>query len=154
MKASSEFEARPTESDLRSDLPPYEELDHPADLRLLARGHDLKKLFVHAAQGMFYLMRCEPGGEGQPVSHQVVLDSHDLEALLVDWLNELLYLSEAEGELYHTYNITHLKPTRLEAVIHGTTNRPPQKGIKATTFSDLRTIRSEAGYEVAITFDV
>ena len=93
-------------------------------------------------------------GEGGAISHEVVIVSYDLETLLVDWLNELLYLSEAEEELYHTYNITHLEPTRLEAMIHGTTHRPPQKGIKATTFSGLHVTRNEAGYEATITFDV
>lgn len=135
-------------------LLPFEELDHPADLCLRVRGRHLEELFANAARGMFHLMRCEPREQGRAVSHEVVLGSPDSETLLVDWLNELLYLSEAEEEFYHTYIITHLEPTHLKARVQGTTGRPPQRGIKATTFFDLHVARCEAGYEATITFDV
>ncbi|OGO06589.1 MAG: hypothetical protein A2Y73_04730, partial [Chloroflexi bacterium RBG_13_56_8] len=131
-------------------MSPFEELGHPADLCLRIWGQDLGQLFADAARGMFHLMRCSRSEKGRPVSHRVVLDSYDLEALLVDWLNELLYLSEADEELYHSYSIVHLEPGHLEAVVQGKTECPCERGIKATTFSGLEVIRTEIGYEATI----
>jgi SHS2 domain-containing protein len=88
------------------------------------------------------------------VSHQVTLESYDLEALLVDWLNELIYLREADQECYDTYEIVRLEPTRLEALVRGTTRHLPQKVIKAATFSGLEITRDARGYSATITFDV
>jgi SHS2 domain-containing protein len=134
--------------------PPFEELEHTADLRLGVHGGSLEELFIHAAQGMFHLMRCQPQGEGQAVARQVALESYDLEALLVDWLNELIYLREANQECYDACEIIRLEPTRLEAIVRGTTHHPPQKVIKAATFSGLEIVRDAADYGVTITFDV
>jgi len=133
---------------------PFEEIDHTADLCLRVCGSNLKDLFVHAARGMFALMQCEPGGRAGRVSHHILLTAHDLEALLVDWLNELLYLAEAYQELYDVYDMEHLGETRLEALVHGATDHSPQRGIKAATFSDLHVTHSSVGYQATITFDV
>lgn len=144
----------PMEPEPQPGDPPFEELEHTADLRLKVRGSNLEELFTHAAQGMFYLMRCQPQGEGRAVTRQVMLESYDLEALLVDWLNELLYLREANQECYHAYEIVHLEPTRLEATVRGSTGHWPQKVIKAATFSALEIVRDARGYSATITFDV
>jgi len=144
----------PMETKPDQDNAPFEELEHTADLRLRVHGNSLEELFIHAAQGMFHLMRCQPQGEGRPVSHQVTLESYDLEALLVDWLNELIYLREADQECYDTYEIVRLEPTRLEALVCGTTRHLPQKVIKAATFSGLEITRDARGYSATITFDV
>jgi SHS2 domain-containing protein len=132
---------------------PFEELEHTADLRLRVRGADLKALFVHAAQGVFYLMRGEVGSGAKPVTRQIVLESSDTEALLVDWLNELLYLSETRRERYDLYTISTLGPTRIEATVQGTTQHIPHKLIKATTYFDLAVVCNACGYETTITLD-
>jgi SHS2 domain-containing protein len=132
----------------------FEEVDHTADLALRAWGQDLAQLFVHAAQGMFSLMRCTPGNDARPISHRIILDAYDLEALLVDWLNELVYLSESALEFYDTYEIVQIAPTHLKAVVRGMTHHPPEKGIKAATFSDLSVGHDAQGYHVLVTFDV
>lgn len=133
-------------------LPPFEELEHTADLRLRVRGGDLKELFIHAAQGMFHLMRCVPGKPGKVTRH-IVLESPDVETLLVDWLNELRYLAETGRECYEAYEIHLLEPTRLKAIVYGRTDCSPSKIIKAATFFDLHVACDEAGCQATITFD-
>jgi SHS2 domain-containing protein len=133
---------------------PFEEVEHTADLGLHVRGETLEELFSHAAQGMFELMRPELGGEPQPVSRQVALDSFDLLSLLVDWLNELVYLCERDRAIYTTYDIARLEPTHLEATIGGSKICRVGKTVKAATFSELSIEPTVAGYEATITFDV
>jgi SHS2 domain-containing protein len=103
---------------------------------------------------MFCLMRCQPRGEEQPVARRVTLESYDLEALLVDWLNELIYSVESNQECYERYEIARLESTRLEAKVYGVTGRRPQKAIKAATFSGLAITPCAVGYEATIIFDV
>ena len=133
-------------------FPPFEELEHTADLRLRVWGSDLKELFVHAAQGMFHLMRCVPG-KPDKVTRHIALESPDVETLLVDWLNELRYLAETWRECYDSYEIALLEPTRLEAIVHGKTDCSPGKIIKAATFFDLHVACDEAGCQAIVTFD-
>ena len=135
-------------------LPPFEEIPHTADLALRVRGADWPALLIHAAQGLFFLLRCEPRGPAAPASRQITLEADDPETLLVDWLNELIYLSETHHELYTAFAFTHLTWTQLQATVQGWDHHPPQKYIKAATFFDLKLLSTAAGYEVTITFDV
>jgi SHS2 domain-containing protein len=135
----------------------FQEIEHTADLALRVRGEDLVALFVHAAHGMFYLLRCRPAERpAEPVERDIELDAPDLETLLVDWLDELLYLSErGAGLCFETLYIHSLDKHRLKATVHASGSQTPQQDIKAVTFSDLRIVRREDGaYETTITFDV
>ena len=134
--------------------PPFEELEHTADVRLRVRGRNLVELFTHAAQGMFYLMRPEAGPGSEPLQREVVLDSVDLLSLLVDWLNELIYLGESNYALWDAYDIAILDSTHLEARVGGKSSYLFRKVIKAATFSDLSVEPTGSGYEATITFDV
>ena len=74
----------------------YRQLPHTADLAWRIRGQSLAKLFENAAGALTatmvdrrYLRRRE--------RRTVELESPDREALLIDWLNHLLYLFDVEG---------------------------------------------------------
>ncbi|MGD2206527.1 MAG: riboflavin biosynthesis protein RibF, partial [Anaerolineae bacterium] len=84
----------------------YRELEHTADLALEVWGAELPDLFAGAAEGMYSLMG-DVGGEGLEVTewHEISLEASDLEILLVDWLNELLFLAETEGLLLVDFRI-------------------------------------------------
>ena len=133
---------------------PFEEDEHTADLALYVRGTNLEQLFVHAAQGMFYLMHCAPTDNSHPTAHRVTLEAPDIESLLVDWLNELLYLAERGQEHLAEYEIETLTPTSIVAVARGWTHHPRQKVIKAATFWDLSIVQQHDRCETTITFDV
>ncbi len=137
-----------------TSLPPYEEIEHTADLALRVRGDTLEELFANAARGMFYLMY----GDGQPetatTEHAVQLESLDMETLLVDWLNELLYLADAYQESFNRFVFSELQPARLKVEVGGGKAPALKKVIKATTFHGLSIERSRSGYTVDIIFDV
>jgi SHS2 domain-containing protein len=145
---------------VKARLPPFEEIEHTADLRLRVYGCGLSELFCHAALGMFHLMQCRPMARSSSVSYPVLIESGDAETLLVDWLNEVLYLGERDQACFTIFEISHLEvgdaqPNRLEAIVRGKSHCPPNKGIKAVTFHALEITRHESGaYQVTITFDV
>jgi SHS2 domain-containing protein len=96
----------------------FEEVEHTADLALKVYGHSLKEVFINAACGLFSLM-ADLESLSPSVSREVHLEAPDRESLLVDWLNELLYLHEVEEEIYTRFEIEALSPTALSAIIWG-----------------------------------
>ena len=130
----------------------FEEIEHTADLALRVYGRDVKELFANAAHGMFTLM-AEPSKE-TACEREVSLEATDYEGLLVDWLNELIYLHEVEGETYYQFAIETLSPTKLEAHVTGGPTRSKTKAIKAATFHELAIEETANGLVATIVFDV
>jgi SHS2 domain-containing protein len=130
----------------------FEEIEHTADLAIRAYGRDMRELFANAAQGMFALM-AEPSQE-TTCKREVSLEATDYEGLLVDWLNELIYLHEVEGETYSQFALETLLPTELKAHVTGGPTKNKIKAIKAATFHDLAIEETANGLVATIVFDV
>ena len=131
----------------------FEEIEHTADLAIRAYGWDMRELFANAAHGMFALM-AETSLEEPAREREVSLEAMDYESLLVDWLNELIYLHEVEGETYTQFTIQGLSPTMLRASVEGRLTGRKTKAIKAATFHNLNIRETEGGYEATIVFDI
>jgi len=131
----------------------YEEVEHTADAAIRAYGRDLPELFANAAYGMFDLL-ADMQKLHPTIEREVSLEASDLEALLVDWLGELLYLREVHGEVYKEFEITTLSPTKLRAVAKGGKRFAPRMNIKAVTYHGLKIEKTEEGYVTTIVFDV
>ncbi len=131
----------------------WQEVDHTADLALHVWGRTLEELFIAAARGMFALLVDLESVELE-VQHDVVLSALDRETLLVDWLNELLYLGErAPLSAYVGFDFAVLQPTCLEATVKGGTVADYRTHIKAATFHNLKVQRTREGYETELVFD-
>lgn len=131
----------------------YEHLEHTADLALRFYGRDRHELFAHAAHAMFSeLADLEAGGASS--ERQVAVRGMDYESLLVNWLNELLYLHETEGEVYSVFEIVKLSPRRLRAVAKGWQTQSVQTIIKAATYHQLAIEKTADGYTATVVFDV
>ena len=69
----------------------FEEIEHTADRAFRVTGRDMAGLLENAARAMHALD--EPRSTGEPsATRQIEIDGVDRESLLVNWLNELLYL--------------------------------------------------------------
>jgi SHS2 domain-containing protein len=130
----------------------FERVEHTADLAIRVWGRDWRELFAHTAAALFTMMAEPPAETG--ISRTVLIESMDAEALLVDWLNELIYLHEVEGETYADFRIDDFSPTRLVAHIAGGPTVRKLKTIKAATYHDLAITETEQGLEAHIVFDV
>lgn len=131
----------------------YEEIEHTADRALRVWGEELPDLFVGAARGMYHLM--VDLADLVPAHWRVIqLEALDRETLLVEWLNELLFLTETEHLLFTDFTITSWTGTSLTARAGGTLADISRTGIKAATFHDLELVQSEVGWCVVVTFDV
>ncbi len=139
----------------------FEEVEHTADIAIRVWGRDLTELFSNAAYGMACQMadldavdRTDFGELSRATEHLIELEAYDAETLLVAWLGELLYLGERDGCVFTDFDVLEITPTRLRAVAQGGPVRECQRQIKAVTFNDLEIVRTGAGYETTIVFDV
>ncbi len=130
----------------------WEEIDHTADLALRLQSDDLPDLFATAARGMFSLIT-DLEAISSEYTVAIKLRALDVEMLLVDWLNELLYLNERDGLAFTGFDFVRLTSTELEAQASGGGVSRYKSYVKAATFSNLEVTRTESGYEVEIVFD-
>jgi len=136
---------------------PWETFEHTADIGLIARGRTVEELFVHAAEGLIDLM-VDPGGLRDGVHVQVAVSAPDREALLVAWLNELLYLVDAQGFLPSRYRIAGITHTDLAADLFGETIDPDRhtlrRLVKAATYHGLRIATTDGEWEARVIVDL
>jgi len=117
----------------------YTVMEHMGDLRLSLRAPTLGALFEVAGEALFDNLA---DGEVNlaPVAC-VRLAAADGEALLVDWLNELVYLHSVGGWLLRRFRVTMDGPTVLKAEVEGerfdTTRHQVRLEVKAATFHRL-----------------
>ena len=73
----------------------YKQIPHTADLAAKVFGKDYAEIFENAGFCMFDMM-ADIKGLNQDFSAEIVVQGPDIESLLVNWLNELLYSSFSE----------------------------------------------------------
>lgn len=131
----------------------YREIEHTADWELEVWAPNLSTLLEQAARGMYTLAgtHLQPGPRK---IKQLSLNSLDAESLLVDFLDELLWLGEDEGMAFEQFKISIQNNSSLDAVLVGALIAQQTKEIKAVTYHNLRIIKSLRGLEVRIVFDV
>jgi len=135
----------------------YRQLPHTADLAWRIWGESLPELFENAAGALVatmtdrrYLRRRE--------KREIEVESPDREALLVDWLNRLLYLFDVEGFLGREFRVTFLTEQRLKAEAWGEVFNPerhPEKtAIKAATYHHLEIVPRGEGWQATVILDL
>ncbi len=134
----------------------FEVMDHTADLGLVAWGKDLREAFAGMAYGMFSQI-ASLDNVAEKESRTVEVNAPDREALMADWLNELLYLVDAEGLLLKAFDIQELSDNHLRAVVRGEKADPKRHelkmAIKAATYHMLA-IEQNDGFRAQVIFDI
>ena len=132
---------------------PFEEIEHTADWAFRARGRNLAELFENAARAMVSLDKVATV-EKSSLTRDVELEGVDRETLLVNWLNEILYLGQNHHEVYDRFRISHVSDNHLRARLYGRPSRDRVSDIKAATFHDLGIKQTPEGFEAVVVLDV
>lgn len=134
----------------------YEIIDHTADIGIVAYGMSLKDVFANAAFALFSLMT-DLNDVNEEVCLEAEASADNREDLLVEWLNELIYLFEVKNVLLKRFDINELTDTVLRARCHGEKIDPQRhivaRGVKAATYHMLRVDKKD-GYRVQVLFDI
>ena len=110
-------------------MPKLNEIEHTADRAFRVRGKDLGELFVHAADALFRLQR-QRAAKNSNRAREVEIEGFDRETLLVNWLNEILYLQEVHNETFTRAEILEISDKHLKGRLHGQKGRQPERLIK------------------------
>ncbi len=135
----------------------FEILDHTADIGLIIYGEDLKVLFENAGEAFFHLItdlkRVRPREE-----RRIELKGESLERLMVDWLNELLYLHEVENLLFKTFWVEAVSEEGLKARVRGegfeAGRHVIKTGVKAVTHHQIQVKKEDGGWRAQVIVDL
>ncbi len=148
-------------------------IEHTADLAVEVEATSLAQLFVTAAHALTgVLFGLESGGADGVVesglvpgsggiAREMALEAVDREALLVEWLRELLYVSTSNAEggawAFVGAEFEELTETRLVGGVE--LARPPagremERELKGVTYHDLEVGRRGGRWRARIVFDV
>ena len=137
-------------------MPRFEIIDHTADIGIAAYGSDLAEAFANLAYGMFSLM-ADLDQVREELSRDIDVQAADQEALLVAWLNELLFLSDVDRAIFCRFEISSLGEDRLRAKAYGeridASRHQLKTSVKAATYHLLE-VEKEDGFRVQVILDI
>ena len=128
--------------------------EHRSELQLRVEAPSLPALFAEAARALAELMHGTPADPLAPTGEGVIIDAPDREALLVDWLNELVFRSEVGKAIFTEFDIRELTDERLVASIRGRRFERLRNPIKAATYHGLSVAAREGGFTGTVILDV
>jgi SHS2 domain-containing protein len=125
--------ARPVSAKL-SHVSSHRFVEHIGEVEVELESETEAGLFAAATDAFAELVSAE--GEGPREQHEIALDGDDRALLLVDWLNELVYLAEVDGFVPERLASFELGDGGLRATVAGRRDAPPHL-VKAVTLNDL-----------------
>jgi SHS2 domain-containing protein len=133
----------------------FELIEHTADAGLIAYGETLAEAFTNAAYGMFSII-AELGAVRETESRPVEINEDDIEGLLFEWLNSLIYLFDVEMLLFKRFDIMEFGDNHLRAICRGEKYDPSRHhlktGVKSATYHMLEVDREKK--QVRVIFDI
>jgi len=133
----------------------YRLIEHTADIGLIAYGNNLAEAFGNAAYGMFSII-AGLSAVREVESRQVKLEAKNMEALLFDWLNSLLYFFDTDTLLLKRFDISELTENHLQATCYGERYNQSRHrlkiGVKSATYHMLKIDREKN--QVRLIFDI
>ena len=131
----------------------YHEVEHTADWAIHIRASNMEGLLHSAAKGMLEMMGMESSNSPRETTH-IEITSSDRESLLVEWLEELLYIIESKAVGFDQMEIDVENDRKVIALVKEIPNVTPSKEIKAVTYHGLKIEDVEDGLEATVVFDV
>ncbi len=134
----------------------FEVVNHTADVGIIAYGADVRQAFANAARALFSLIT-ELDDVKEVLYRDIEVKASDEESLLVEWLNELIYLFDVENIIFKRFDITKINHTQLKARSYGEkvdkSRHKLKTGIKAATYHMLKVDKND-GCKVQVLFDI
>lgn len=131
-------------------------LEHTADIRMLVNGKSQEELFREALKGMMSVIKSEIKNLKTRIEkREIAVKADDRTALLVDFLSEVLALSQINGEIYTEVNFSEFSEKELRAELNGFKAKNFDEDIKAVTYHEAEIKQNEKGeWETTLIFDI
>ena len=129
-------------------------IEHPAEVRLRLRAPSLGGLAAIGGRALAGLELGRDPGAAQGAWREVAVEGRDREAVLVNWLNELIGLAETERWVAAEFVVIQAADTMLRMRARGVTVDETPSNVKAATFYNLRIAEVPGGVEAEVVLDV
>jgi SHS2 domain-containing protein len=133
----------------------FEVLEHTADVGVRAEASSLEECFRQMTLGLLDVSGAFRPDDGD--KRDISVEADDLGALLVYWLEEVLYLQDSADAVVTDVTVERVGPTeargsvsiapRGDEVLEGT-------AVKAITYHQLEVKRTEQGWRATAFFDI
>lgn len=125
----------------------WEHFAHGADIGVRGFGASPAQAFENAARALVAVM-VEPGTVKSVETVPINCAAPDLETLLLDWLNALIYEIATRGIVFGDFSVS-IADGRLQAEARGeaidVARHAPAVEIKGATYTELKVVRSADG---------
>lgn len=128
--------------------------DHTAEVRLRITAPTLAGLFEEAGRAIAELMLEAASSQALGSEQTVSLHAPDREALLVDWINEIIYLSETTGRVFTEFQVLEVSDTSIVASMSGVVPDAMRTLVKAATLHEVCVRATASGYDASVVLDV
>lgn len=140
-----------------TDSAGYRYFDVEADVGVTAWAPTLAEAFGQAALGVLALV-VAPDDVQPKQAREVRAQGESTEELLVNWVNECLYVHEIEGFAVRTVEVTALTGGRVHGLLHGEDLDAQRHRlgtvVKAATFHRVSVREAAGSVEISLIVDV
>jgi len=136
----------------------FEIIGHTSEVGFKAYGKTLNEAFEHAGKAVFSLMVTNV--DSLPIERHLdtTIKSEDLESLLYDFIDELIYRRDTEQLLFSQFDVDIIERGggyTLHATIGGCDMADiPAQDVKSPTYSDIAVEETDEGWTVRMVVDV
>jgi len=131
-------------------------LEHPADVGIRATGADLEAALAQVVSGLAAVIT-DGVGVREVESRRLHLEADDLDGLVVDLVDECLYLLDAHGWLAGSATIQ-LEGSALSGTLRGEpfddSRHADGVHVKAATWHQLAVVREDDGFSITVFLDI
>jgi SHS2 domain-containing protein len=135
----------------------YELFEHTADLGMRIAADDLAGLFAEAGRGLFAMLVENLDDVRPQRTLGFRVEGRELDYLLLDWLNELLFAFESQRVLLCDFNVT-LDDNGLTAQAAGEEIDPARHRldheVKAITYHHLQVEQADGRWRAEVIVDI
>jgi SHS2 domain-containing protein len=132
----------------------HEFVEHTGEVHLRVRAATLPELFAESGRALAGLLRRGASADPPGPWDLIELTAPDRCALLVDWLNELIFRAEVRLAVPTEFEVSGATETTLTARIRAVPVPEPPSLVKAATLHRVRVEEADGGVEADVVLDV
>ena len=132
----------------------FEILEHTADVGVRSWGPTLEEAFEQATHGLLDIVGVWKPGTGE--RQEIAVEGRDLGGVLVDWLDEVLYLQDVRDVVVTALEVREVTPEAARGWIE-IAPRPPEiagTAVKAITYHQLTVSQRDGRWETTVYLDI
>jgi SHS2 domain-containing protein len=128
--------------------------EHTGELAFRLEAPTLPALFEEAGRALCEAMRGRGMRAAAAREERIAVAAPDRGALLVEWLNELVFRAEAGQVLFTDFHVERLSERELVARAGGVRVRRLRNPVKAATMHRLAVAEGTGGFTATVVLDV